>query len=74
MTNFKSMNNAITSILIGKLNFLNSWRNSFHGKLRTLLKPERVHQISYRGVANLMHPIVSVLDIDSIPLNSSSST
>ena len=27
------MNNAITSILMGKLNALNSWRNSLHGKL-----------------------------------------
>ena len=36
------------------------------GSSATLLKPERVHQISYRGVANLMHlPYVSVLDIDS---------
>ena len=26
----------------------------------TLLKPERVHQISYGGVANLMHPLSSL--------------
>ena len=32
-SNCKSMNNAITSILMGKLNALNSWRNSLQGKL-----------------------------------------
>jgi hypothetical protein len=32
-SNYKSMNDAITSILIGKLNARNSWRNSLHGKL-----------------------------------------
>ncbi|GEM_PF-2177527 len=48
MATYKSMNNAITSILIGKLNAVNSWRNSLHRKLATVLNPNRVHQISYR--------------------------
>jgi hypothetical protein len=32
-SNYKSMNNAITSFLMRKLNVLNSWKNSLHRKL-----------------------------------------
>jgi hypothetical protein len=32
-SNYKSMNNAITSLLMCKLNALNSWRNFLHRKL-----------------------------------------
>ena len=41
MTNLKSMNDAITSIVIDKLNFLHSWRNSLHGKLRDSVEAVR---------------------------------
>jgi hypothetical protein len=43
------------NILMSKLNILNSRRNFVHRNSATVLKPERVNQISYRGVANLMH-------------------
>ena len=39
-SNYKSMNNAIASILMGKLNVLNSWRNSLRGKLSDCVESE----------------------------------
>jgi hypothetical protein len=64
-SNCKSMNDAITSILIGKLNALNSWRNFPMGSSATVLKPERVHQISYRGSIKFDAPaLISVLDTE----------
>jgi hypothetical protein len=38
MANCKSMNNAITSILMGKLNVLNSWRKFRHRRLNLRAK------------------------------------
>jgi hypothetical protein len=65
-SNCKSMNDAITSILIGKLNALNSWRNFPMGSSATVLKPERVHQISYRGSIKFDAPaLISILDTET---------
>ena len=61
MTNFKSMNNAITSILIGKLNFLNSWRNSLHGKLRDSVEAGEGVSNQLRGSSKIDAPPSSTL-------------
>lgn len=55
LANCKSMKDAITGVPTSQSNTLNSWRKFFIKSSATVLKPERVHQISYRGVANLMH-------------------
>jgi hypothetical protein len=49
------MNDAMTNILSMKLNALNSQRNFSHGKLSDYVEAGGVYQISYWGVAKLMH-------------------
>jgi hypothetical protein len=53
--NQRSMNDAMTNILSMKLNALNSQRNFSHGKLSDYVEAGGVYQISYWGVAKLMH-------------------
>jgi hypothetical protein len=49
------MNNAITSLLMGKLNALNSWRNFLHGKFGDYVESGEGASNQLQGVANLMH-------------------
>ena len=52
------MNDAMINIIVDRLNALNLRRNFFHRKLGDCYETGRVNQISYRGVANLMHLIL----------------
>jgi hypothetical protein len=51
----RSINDAMTNILSMKLNALNSRRNFSYGKLSNCVEAGGVYQISYGGVAKLMH-------------------
>jgi hypothetical protein len=54
--NQKSINDAISRILMSKLNALNSWKNSLAGKLSDFAEAGEVNQISYRGSSKFDAP------------------
>jgi hypothetical protein len=55
--NHRSINDAMASILMGKLNALNSWRNFSSGKLGDCVEAGEGVSNQLRGVADLMHLI-----------------
>ena len=64
-SNCKSMNNAITSILMGKLNALNSWRNSLHGKLSDCVETGEGASNQLQGSIKFDAPaLISILDTE----------
>jgi hypothetical protein len=56
MANCKSMNNAITSILMGKLNVLNSWRKFRHRRLNLRAKKRVGVATQLRGSSKIDAP------------------